>query len=110
MAEGYLRGHAKRIAAGLRREADAIDADPLLNPLVRHADAEARRSAAARIEIALAEDRAQMAIPLHEAIEQTLKNLRRLGDVAAGPRAARIRAALDESARLVREAMDGDDD
>lgn len=102
-----LRGRSIEIAAVLRREADVIEADPYLSPIVRRADAEARRTAAARIEMAVAEDRARPAVPLREGIEQALGNLRRLGDAAVPSRAVRIRAALDESSRLIRAAMDG---
>lgn len=102
-----LRGRIIEIAAGLRLEADAIEADPYLNPHIRRADAEARRTAAARLDIAVAEDRARPAVPLQEGFDRALRNLRRLGDASVPSRAVRVRAALDEATRLIREAMDG---
>ena len=103
-----LRAQVTQVMAGLRREADAIEADPYLNPLISRAHAEAYRTAAARIDIAVQEDRARPATPLREGIDQALKNLRRLGDATAPPRAVRVRAAIAESERLIREAMDSD--
>jgi hypothetical protein len=102
-----LRAQVAQIAVVLRREADGIEADPHLNPLIRKADAEVRRTAASRIDAALIDESAQGVPTVRDGIEQALRTLRRLGDAAVPSRAARVRAALDESARLIREAYDG---
>lgn len=101
-----LHARVKEVADWLRRDADAIDADPLLNKHIRHADAEARRTAAERIDMALAEGSPRPGAPLRERFEEELRTMRRLAGAAAPSRAARVRAAIDESARLIREAMD----
>lgn len=103
-----LRGRVIEIATTLKREADLIEADPYLNPLIRRAHAEAYRTSAARLEIAVQEDRARPAKPLREGIDQALRNLSRLGDAVAPSRRQRVRAALDEATRSIREALDGD--
>jgi len=103
-----LRALVKSVADGLRRDADGIEADPHLNPHVRRADAEARRTAAERIDMAIAEDRATPGRPLREAFEEELRTMRRLAGAAAPSRAARVRAAVAECERLIREAMGSD--
>lgn len=102
-----LRAEVTQTARGLRREADGIETDPYLNQHVRHADAEARRAAAARIEMAVTEDRNRPAPTVRDGIDQALSALRRMGDACTPSRAARVRAALAESERLIREAYDG---
>jgi len=50
-AQPSLRARVMQIADRLRHDADGIEADPHLSPLTRHADAEARRTAAARLDM-----------------------------------------------------------
>jgi cation transport regulator ChaB len=105
-----LRAEVTQVARELRREADGIEADPYLNRFAREADAGARRTAAARIEMAVREDRARPAPTVRDGIDQALRTLRRMGDAAAPSRAARVRAALDQCARSIREAYGEDGD
>jgi uncharacterized protein (DUF4415 family) len=105
-----LHAQATQVARELRREADGIEADPYLNKFAREADAGARRTAAARVEMAVAEDRSKPVPTVRSGIEQALQTLRRMGDACAPSRAARVRAALAESERLIREAYDGTGD
>lgn len=105
-----LRAQVTRVARGLRREADGIEADPYLNKFAREADAGARRTAAARIETAVTEDRSRPAPTVRDGIEQALRTLRRLSDGTVPPRRARVKAAIAESERLIREAYDGTDE
>jgi hypothetical protein len=99
-----LRAQVAQVAAGLKREADLIEADPHLNPLIRPAIAEAYRTAAGRIDISLSDDSRRPARTARDGISQALSNLRRMGDACAPSRAAKVRAALAECERAVREA------
>jgi hypothetical protein len=99
-----LHAQVTQIAAGLKREADLIEADPHLNPLIRPAIAEAYRTAAGRIDIALSDDSRRPVRTVRDGISQALANLRRMGDACAPSRAAKVRAALAECERAVREA------
>lgn len=103
---GFLRGDVMQVAAGLRREADAIEADLYLNPLARQADAGARRTAAGRIDLAVADDRRRPARDLRDAVEDALSNLCRLGDAEVPSRKGRTRAAIDEGIRVIRAAFE----
>jgi hypothetical protein len=103
-----LRAQVAQIAAGLKREADLIEADPYLNPLIRPAIAEAYRTAAGRVDIALSDDSRRPVRTVRDGIDQALKNLRRMGDACAPSRAAKVRAALAECERAVREAYGED--
>jgi hypothetical protein len=101
-----LRARVKLVAAGLRRDADGIEADPHLNPHVRRADAEARRTAAERIDLVAGERPAPR--PVREAFEELLSAMRRHAGAVAPSRKAAVRAAVGECEQLIREAMDSD--
>jgi hypothetical protein len=108
-----LRALVTQVARELRREADGIEADQQLNTLARRADAGARRTAAARIEMAIEEEALTSPAPAGDArgrIGQALAEMRRMGDAMAPSRARRVRAALDQSERLIREAYGEDGD
>lgn len=102
-----LRNRVREIADQLRKDADGIDADPYLSPLTRHADAEARRTAAARLDIAVAEDRAAAPLPVADAIRGALSALRRYAGATGPSRSARVHGAVADAERLILEALEG---